>query len=87
MEKEKNTNSKTALKITFIYFVLGLLFVLFMSNSDKGFFGNILLGISFVLLTSIVFYFLIGMFLKKDVKLEVIKEEEKENFKEKYEKE
>lgn len=87
MEKEKNTNSKTALKITFIYSVLGLLFVLFMSNSDKGFFGNILLGISFVLLASIVFYFLIGMFLKKDVKLEVIKEEEKENFKEKYEKE
>jgi len=87
MEKEKNTNSKTALKITFIYSVLGLLFVLFMSNSDKGFFGNILLGISFVLLTSIVFYFLIGMFLKKDVKLEVIKAEEDENFKEKYEKE
>jgi signal transduction histidine kinase/CheY-like chemotaxis protein len=87
MEKEKNTNSKTALKITFIYSILGLLFVLFMSNSDKEFFINILLGISFVLLSSIVFYFLIGMFLKKDVKSEEEKAEKNDEYKEKYEKE
>jgi signal transduction histidine kinase/CheY-like chemotaxis protein len=87
MEKEKNTTSATSLKITFIYAVLGLLFVLFMSNSDKDFFSNILLGISFVVLTSIVFYFLIGMFLKKEAKPEIVKTEEKEDFKEKYEKE
>ncbi|MEI7483996.1 MAG: response regulator [Ignavibacteriota bacterium] len=87
MEKEKNTNSKTALKITFIYSILGLLFVLFMSNSNKEFFVNILLGISFVLLTSIVFYFLIGMFLKKDVRHDDTKAEKNDEYKEKYEKE
>ncbi len=84
MQKEKNTNSGTALKITFIYSILGLLFVLFMSNSDKSFFNNILLGISFVLLTSIVFYFLIGMFLKKDVRTDEVKTEKGEDYKEKY---
>ena len=86
MEKERNTNSKTALKITFIYSVLGLMFVLFMSNSDKEFFVNILLGISFVLLTSIVFYFLIGMFLKKEVKTENAIAEKNDEYKEMYEK-
>ena len=86
MEKERNTNSKTALKITFIYSILGLMFVLFMSNSDKEFFINILLGISFVLLTSIVFYFLIGMFLKKEVKTEIAIAEKNDEYKEMYEK-
>ena len=84
MEKEKNTTSKTALNITFIYSVLGLLFVIFMSNSDKGFLDNILLGISFVVLTSIVFYFLIGMFLKKEIKSEEVAAEKDESYKEKY---
>jgi signal transduction histidine kinase/CheY-like chemotaxis protein len=86
MEKEINNTSGTALKITFIYSVLGLLFVLFMSNSDKDFLSNMLLGISFVLLTSIVFYFLIGMFLKKETRAEEVAEENKESYKEKYEK-
>ncbi len=86
MEKERNTNSKTALKITFIYSVLGLMFVLFMSNSNKEFFVNILLGVSFVLLTSIVFYFLIGMFLKKEVKTEYAIAEKNDEYKEMYEK-
>lgn len=86
MEKGKNTTSNTALKITFIYSVLGLLFVLFMSNSDKDFFTNILLGISFVLLSSIVFYFLIGMFLKKEEKTDVVDEQKKEDYKERYDK-
>ncbi|MFZ4591491.1 MAG: response regulator [Ignavibacteria bacterium] len=86
MEKERNTNSKTALKITFIYSILGMMFVLFMSNSDKEFFINILLGISFVLLTSIVFYFLIGMFLKKEVKTENAIAEKNDEYKEMYEK-
>jgi signal transduction histidine kinase/CheY-like chemotaxis protein len=84
MEKEKNTTSKTALNITFIYSVLGLLFVIFMSNSDKGFLNNILLGITFVVLTSIVFYFLIGMFLKKEIILEEVAAEKDESYKEKY---
>lgn len=87
METEKNTNSKTALKITFIYSILGLLFVLFMSNSDKSFFNNILLGVSFVLLSSIVFYFLIGMFLKKDVKADDKEIMVNDEYKAKYEKE
>jgi signal transduction histidine kinase/CheY-like chemotaxis protein len=84
MEKEKNTTSNTALNITFIYSVLGLLFAIFMSNSDKGFLNNILLGISFVVLTSIVFYFLIGMFLKKEIKSEEVAAEKDETYKEKY---
>jgi signal transduction histidine kinase/ActR/RegA family two-component response regulator len=84
MEKEKNTTSKTALNITFIYSVLGLLFAIFMSNSDKGFLNNIFLGISFVVLTSIVFYFLIGMFLKKEIKSDEDAAEKDETYKEKY---
>lgn len=83
---ESNKPSTTALKITFIYFILGLLFVIFMSNSDKSFMNNILLGISFVVLTSIVFYFLIGQFLKKDVVKVEVKQSEEEGFKEQYEK-
>jgi signal transduction histidine kinase/CheY-like chemotaxis protein len=86
MEKEKNTNSNTALKITFIYSVLGMMFVLFMSNSDKEFLVNILLGISFVLLTSIVFYFLIGMFLKKEEMIEEGLVEKSEDLKAMYDK-
>ncbi len=86
MENEKTTTSNTALKITFIYSVLGILFAIFMSNSDKDFLSNILLGITFVMLTSIVFYFLIGMFLKKETQSEEDAIEKSENFKEKYEK-
>jgi signal transduction histidine kinase/CheY-like chemotaxis protein len=56
-----------------------------MSNSDKGFLNNIFLGISFVVLTSIVFYFLIGMFLKKEIKSEEVAAEKDETYKEKYE--
>ena len=86
MEKEKNASSNTAIKITFIYAILGLLFVLFISNSDKGFFSNILLGVFFVLLSSIVFYFLIGVFLKKEIKLEEEAAKRDEDYLERYEK-
>ena len=84
MKKTKTSN--TALKITFIYFILGLLFVIFMSNSDKSFIINILLGTSFVVLSSIVFYFLIGQFLKKDTAPVEVKPSEEENYKVEYDK-
>ncbi len=83
---ENKRPSNTALKITFIYFILGLLFVIFMSNSDKSFIINILLGTSFVVLSSIVFYFLIGQFLKKDTAPVEVKPSEEENYKEEYDK-
>ena len=84
--KENNRPSNTALKITFIYFILGLLFVIFMSNSDKSFIINVLLGTSFVVLSSIVFYFLIGQFLRKDNVPVDVKPSEEENYKEEYDK-
>ncbi len=83
---ENKRPSNTALKITFIYFILGLLFVIFMSNSDKSFIINVLLGTSFVVLSSIVFYFLIGQFLKKDTAPVEVKPSEEENYKVEYDK-
>ena len=85
MTKEKNNYSAAALKITFIYLLLGLLFVVFMINSYKDTFSNIILGISFAVITSVVFYFLISQFLKKEIPPPVEKPVSEINYKEKYE--
>lgn len=85
MTKEKNNYSAAALKITFIYLLLGLLFVVFMINSYKDTFSNIILGVSFAVITSVVFYFLISQFLKKEIPPPVEKPVSEINYKEKYE--
>lgn len=85
MTKEKNNYSSAALKITFIYLLLGLLFVVFMINSQKDTLSNILLGVSFVVITSVVFYFLISQFLKKEIPPPVEKPVDAVNYKEKFE--
>ncbi|MFA7362076.1 MAG: response regulator [Candidatus Kapaibacterium sp.] len=85
MDKEKNNYSAAAFKITFIYLLLGLLFVVFMINSHKDTLSNIILGISFAVITSVVFYFLISLFLKKEIPPPVEKPINEVNYKEKYE--
>ena len=85
MTKENNNFSTAALKITFIYLLLGLLFVVFMINSQKDTLSNILLGVSFAVITSVVFYFLISQFLKKDILPPVQMPVDEVNYKEKYE--
>ncbi|MFA5011482.1 MAG: response regulator [Ignavibacteria bacterium] len=85
MTKEKNNYSAAALKITFIYLLLSMLFVVFMINSYKDTLSNIVLGISFAVITSVVFYFLISQFLKKEIQPPVEKPVSEINYKEKYE--
>ena len=62
---DKNNGQKTALKVTAFYVVFGLLFVLFQSNSDKSFLINAIQGTAFLVLTAILFYFLLYFFLKR----------------------
>lgn len=85
MAKEKNNISGTSLKITLIYLLLGFLFVVFMINSQKDITSSIITGSAFVIITSIVFYFLISLFLKKDSQPAVVQQPPAENFRERYE--
>ncbi len=62
---DKDNGQKTALKVTAFYIVFGLLFVLFQSNSDKSFLISTLPGTAFLVLTAILFYFLLYFFLKR----------------------
>ncbi|MCE1164373.1 MAG: response regulator [Bacteroidetes bacterium] len=68
MNNERTTNNSLSVKATVFYFILGLLFLIFMSNSEKTLVGFWLMGGSFLLLSSVIFYFAIGLFLKREDK-------------------
>lgn len=84
MNNEKISTTSLSIKVTSFYLVLGLLFLMFMSNSDKSFFGNIMLGLSFLFLSSIIFYFAIGLFLRREDKINNLELEQSSKFKEMY---
>ncbi|MDD5361791.1 MAG: response regulator [Ignavibacteria bacterium] len=84
MNNEKISTTSLSIKVTSFYLVLGLLFLMFMSNSDKSFFGNIMLGLSFLFLTSIIFYFAIGLFLRREDKMNSLELEQSSKFKDMY---
>lgn len=85
MTDEKRRDFIAALKFTLIYLLLGLLFVLFMINSPKDILSSILLGISYVIISSLIFYFLISQFLKKDLTSSSEKQINLDEYKVKYE--
>jgi len=62
----RNFFTSTVFVITFIFFVLGELLVFFLSNSERGFGTNIILGSLFVLLSSVVFYFVSRVILTSE---------------------
>jgi signal transduction histidine kinase/CheY-like chemotaxis protein len=84
MNNEKISTTSLSIKVTSFYLVLGLLFLMFMSNSDKSFFGNIMLGLSFLFLSSIIFYFVIGLFLRREDKANNQELEQSSKFREMY---
>ncbi|MCI0472642.1 MAG: response regulator [Ignavibacteria bacterium] len=61
----KSASLKNAFIITLIYFVFGALFVVYMSNSERVFFQNILLGFTFLVLSSVIFFFAVNLMMKK----------------------
>jgi signal transduction histidine kinase/CheY-like chemotaxis protein len=61
----KNTSLKNAFVVTLIYFVFGSIFVVYMSNSERVFFENILLGFTFLVLSSVIFFFAINLIMKR----------------------
>ncbi len=85
MSKENNNISATSLKITLIYLLLGLLFAVFMVNSQKDLISGLVMGAAFVVITSIVFYFLVSLFLKKDAQPEPVQQKPVEDFRGRYE--
>lgn len=61
----KNASLKNAFVLTLIYFVLGSIFVVYMSNSERVFFENILLGFTFLVLSSVIFFFAVNLIMKR----------------------
>jgi len=61
----KNASMKNAFIITLIYFVFGSIFVVYMSNSERVFYQNILLGFTFLVLSSVIFFFAANLLMKK----------------------
>ncbi|HWQ80889.1 MAG TPA: response regulator [Ignavibacteria bacterium] len=84
MNNEKNPNMVLSVKVTVFYFILGLLFLIFMSTSEKTFFGSWILGLSFLLLSSLIFFFAIGLFLKKEDRVSGTENEKYIKYKEMY---
>ncbi len=84
MNNERTSNNSLSVKATVFYFILGLLFLIFMSNSDKTLINYWMLGTSFLFLSTVIFYFAIGLFLKREDKAADEKSEESHKFKEMY---
>ena len=84
MNNEKNPNMVLSVKVTVFYFILGLLFLIFMNDSEKTLFGSWILGLSFLLLSSLIFFFAIGLFLKKEDSVSGTENEKYIKYKEMY---
>jgi len=65
-----NTHFKSTLKVSFFYFVLGLLVILFFNATNKLPLETVLLSVLFLILTAGIFGFIAHVIMKKDAPAE-----------------